>query len=677
MLVNMSLSPDATLTRNQRQVHLDFHNSPLIPDLASVFDADEFARTFADAHVNSVTVFAKCHHGMCYYPTQHGTSHPALKGRDLLGEQIESLHRRGIRAPIYTTIGWEEDAAARHPDWLQLCHNGSPARSTGVGPWKFLNFLHADYQDYIEAHLRELQSRYGAEIDGVFLDILAFHPDACWSIPCIHFREKHGLPTNTAGSYERFQSAAQAAFGHRFTPLLQGLLPPQATVFYNASNDVSLDSTIGPRLRYPLMTHAEIESLPTGRWGYQHFPRVARALAHWGKPWLGMTGRFLKSWGDFGGIKPQAALEYECFRAQALGGGNSVGDQLHPRGQLDPDAYALIGKVYVQCADAEPFYAGSHALPNFGNLCASFPGLDPTETAKSDEGAMLMAAEMHRDVEMLDESADLSRYPLIQLPDTVIVTPVLAAKLRAYYGDGGKLLVSYRSGFDPDGRWALDFLPFKLENEGCDVELYPTFWRARSDMVNVVGRGDRVCYLPGVKMQALAGTRVLVDRVSPYFKQTAESFSSHLYVPPAPAADAVPAVITGERFVYFADPIFREFRQEGNLMMRDTWHTAMNSLIGEPPFGNGLPKTMQIYPRRRGTDLLLTLLHYIPSRTAMSMDVIEERSTFAGECLHLPQQARSVRVYNGPSLEHDVHGAFMLPLAKGRLLLEVHNYFQM
>ena len=661
--------------RNQRQVHLDFHNSPLIPDLALAFDADAFARTFEQARVNSVTVAAKCHHGMCYYPTQVGTTHPSLAGRDLLGEQIEALHRRDIRAPIYTTVGWEEEAARFHPEWRQLRADGTSVSSANVGPWIFLNFLHGDYQDYVEAHVRELCARYGSAIDGVFLDVLTFHEEACWSETSIRFREKMGLPQNGSGAHARFQSAAQMAFAQRFTPLLRGLLPPHATVFYNASHDISLDSASGPRSRYPLITHVEIESLPSGSRGYQHFPRVARALAHWGKPWLGMTGRFLKSWGDFGGVKPQAALEYECFRAQALGGGNSIGDQLHPCGKLDPDTYALIGKVYTQCEQAEPFYDGSSALPNFGNLCASFPGLNPQETFKSDEGAMLMAAEMHRDVAMLDESADLTNFTVVQLPDTGVITQVVAKKLREYYRDGGKLLLSYRSGFDAEGRWALDFLPYEVNHPERDVTLYPTYWRARPDMVSVVGQSDRVCYLPGVEVKAHAGTRVLVERVLPYFRRTEEDFSSHLYVPPAPEADPSPAVIAGERFVCFADPIFREFRQAGNLMMRDTWHAAMNSLIGEPPFGDGLPKTMELVPRRRDDDLLLTLLHYIPSRTALDKDLIEEPSSFAGERLHLPEQAQTVRIFSGKVLERDADGAFVLPAVKGRLLLEVPGYF--
>ena len=52
------------------------------------------------ANVDSVTLFAKCHHGMSYYPTKVGKVHPGLMF-DLLGAQIEACHKRDIRAPIF------------------------------------------------------------------------------------------------------------------------------------------------------------------------------------------------------------------------------------------------------------------------------------------------------------------------------------------------------------------------------------------------------------------------------------------------------------------------------------------------------------------------------------------------------------------------------------------------
>lgn len=41
------------------------------------------------------------------FPERH---HPHLK-RNLLKEQSEACHRRGIRAPVYTTIQWDQFAA--------------------------------------------------------------------------------------------------------------------------------------------------------------------------------------------------------------------------------------------------------------------------------------------------------------------------------------------------------------------------------------------------------------------------------------------------------------------------------------------------------------------------------------------------------------------------------------
>ena len=40
-----------------RQIHLDFHTSPLIPNIAAEFDADEFVRMLKLGHVDSVTCF--------------------------------------------------------------------------------------------------------------------------------------------------------------------------------------------------------------------------------------------------------------------------------------------------------------------------------------------------------------------------------------------------------------------------------------------------------------------------------------------------------------------------------------------------------------------------------------------------------------------------------------------
>jgi hypothetical protein len=416
--------------------------------------------------------------------------------------------------------------------------------------------------------------------------------------------------------------------------------------------------------------------LPSGFWGYFHFPRLARSTSHWGKPWLGMTGRFQTMWGDFGGIKPQAALEFECFRPQALGGANSIGDQLHPRGKLDPAAYDLIGAVYKQIADAEPFYAGSTTLVQVGITTSGTPGLDGDDTAKSDEGAIQMCEEAHYECQLLDADNSLESLELVILGDSTTVTPAFVDKLRAYYARGGKILVSHKGGCDAAGKWALDFLPITIEG---NVEQFPAYWRTKASFSPELARTDRVFYQQGVVVKAGPGTETLVERVLPYFKRDAVRYCSHLQTPPRPDSSGQPVVIAGERFVYFADPIFREYRKAGNIAARDAWRLAMQRLIGVAPFGHGLASTIQVYPRRKDRSLLLTLLHYIPVRKALDIDMIEERSSFAGEVLRLPAAAKEVRVFGtDEKLARSADGSgFELPArARGRLLLEVPDFFR-
>jgi len=170
---------------------------------------------------------------------------------------------------------------------------------------------------------------------------------------------------------------------------------------------------------------------------------------------------------------------------------------------------------------------------------------------------------------------------------------------------------------------------------------------------------------------------VLVDRVLPYFRRTDLTFCSHFQAPPVPEIDADhPAALGGNNWAYFADPIFREYRKSGNLAVRDGWRCAVEQLIGPPPFGRGLPTTMLLYPRRAGVDLRLTLLHYVPVRKALDIDMIEERMSFAGKTLYLPESARQVRVFGAAEpLPRTPDGGFALPTTKGRLLLEVPGFF--
>jgi hypothetical protein len=665
----------------RRQVHLDFHNSPHIPGICEQFDAEAFAETMARAQVDSVTVFARCIHGMAYYPTKIGHTHPHLAAeRDFLGEAIEALHRRGIRAPIYATVTWEEGVAAEHPEWRQMFENGRLATMNTFmdesyvpgSQWKVLDFIHPDYMDYVEAYLTEILQAYTC--DGFFIDMLFYVPNASWSRAARDFRHRYGIQGNDLAAHYALEAKAQAYFAERMTGLIHQHAP-KATVFYNTPNNLYNRRDLGASARWPHQTHIEIESLPSGIWGYQHFPRVARRMLTSGKEWLGMTGRFQKMWGDFGGIKPQPALEYECFRTQALGGANSVGDQLLPDGRLDPDAYDLIGAVFAQCAEAEPFYGDSTQIRDIGILAAARP--DPQESAQhlSEDGAIQLCTELRYECALLDDQCDWEDYRLILLPDDVHVDAALAERIHAYRAAGGRILASHQSAWDTATNWMLGGEAFTLAGE---AERFPNYWlpSAAGPAAGTCGI-ERVFYNQGLNVEfSSSAAEIWIERIEPWFQRDDLHYCSHFQTPSSGKASPYPACVHADGLVYFADPIFREYRERGNGYVKTALRAVLDPLIG-PPRISGPAATVESSLRRKGDDLLITLLHYLPVRKAVDCEVIESRLAFDRQLLRIDRAVDALEVFpDGTKLAKDSGGSYTLPPADGRILLCAKNYFR-
>ena len=160
--------------------------------------------------------------------------------------------------------------------------------------------------------------------------------------------------TNDEWVNERFRSEISARAVTPSSPALR--------IFYNCGHIHKQ----GPQ-RFATYTHLELESLPTGGWGYDHFPSSARYAATLGFDFVAHTGKFHTSWGEFGGFKHPHALEYETAQMVALGAKCLVGDQLHPNGAINPDTYASIAPAYARIAKLEPYLEGARQVSEVGD----------------------------------------------------------------------------------------------------------------------------------------------------------------------------------------------------------------------------------------------------------------------------------------------------------------------
>ena len=598
-----------------RQVHLDFHTSEDIPGIGAKFDPEAFAETLAKARVDSITCFARGHHGWIYYDSKLSPEriHPHLARKNLLVEQIDACHRRGIRVPIYTTVQWDHYTAQRHPEWVVLNAEG---KIDGTPPFEagfYRNLcVNSPYRDFLKAHTKEILQTL--PVDGLFFDIVKMC-ECC----CRHCREgmiAEGL--DPARQEDRLAYATDVINGFRkdMTRLVRRF-NKTCTVFYNAGH-------VGPYIRRSLTayTHLELESLPSGFWGYLHFPVTARYARTLGVDCLGMTGKFHTFWGDFHSFKNRAALEFECFSTLAMGAKCSVGDQLHPSGKICRHTYKLIGSVYEQVERKEPWCRRTRPVTEIGVFTPENPTRN-FEIPDGIKGATRILQEAACQFDIIDENTDFGKYPLLILPDTCRVDAKLAARLDKYVADGGSMIASFESGLACDGE------DFAIRSLGVrrigPAPFSPDFIVPAGPIGNNLPRTEHVMYQRGLQVRAVRGAKTLAQVRKPYFNRTWEHFCSHRHTPSA-GRTAYPGVVGKGRAVYFAHPIFIQYNDNAPEWCKQLVVNAVEMLIGAPLVQHDGPSSVlaALNDQPREKRRVLHLLHYIPERRSQSIDVIKD-----------------------------------------------------
>ena len=559
-----------------RQVHLDFHTSPHISGVGSRFDKAQFQAALKEGNVNSITVFAKCHHGYCYYPTRVGTQHPTMTpGFDLTGAMIEAAHEIGVAAPVYITAGWSALDAQRHPEWCMLDKNGVK-RDNGSDPnagpddprpactWDHL-CLSGDYARHIYDITREVCDRY-ADLDGLFYDIV-FLNKACYCPNCLAGMRAEGLnPENERDAEEYYRRSHL-----RFMAECQRILRekhPEATIFFNGGAEIY-------RPEYLVgQSHFEMEDLPTTWGGYNKMPPRASFMSRYPKEYLGMTGKFHTSWGEFGGYKNPDALKYEVLTMAMYGAKCSVGDQMPPDGKMDMETYRIIGHAYRALEAIEPWAYPASSTATLGvYLCGR---------EESDEGLHDMLLESHIDFDVVMPGDDLGRFRALILPDCVRLTAEEGARLGAFIARGGAVLFTGTSAVE-NGRF--------LINPGAEyvgAAQYRQDYFMAGDAIRLpFGNAPFLCYRAGERTRVTDG-EVLAEVYEPWFDRTWARYCSHQNTPYRDESASHPAAVRKGNVIYMAHPLCAMYKKDGAQLFREALIRAL-SLIYEPTYRVSLP----------------------------------------------------------------------------------------
>jgi len=566
-----------------RQIHLDFHTSPAIPGIGEAFDKQAWQNTLKTGHVNSVTTFATCHHGWSYYETKVGRMHPHL-GFDLLQAQFEAAKEMDVNVPIYLTAGVNNWAAYEHPEWREVGHDG---RYTGwaqnvIDPGFHKMCFNSPYLALLCEQIREVVRRF-PKCDGIFLDIIS--QNACCCKWCLESMAQLGLDAaneddrrvNAGQVLEKYYQAATAA---------AKVDDPDMPVFHNSGHITKGDTDI---LKY--FSHLELESLPTGGWGYDHFPLSAKYCTQLDKDFLGMTGKFHTTWGEFGGFKHPNALRYECAAMIAMGAKCSVGDQLHPCGKLDESTYALIGEAYAEVEAKEAWCDHVRPVADIGLLSSTAVNGSSQRESAAETGAGRVLLESHMLFNILDAEMDFSPYKALLLPDDIRVQAGLKAKIDAYLAQGGKLILSGDSGLNEAGTdflWGLG-ADFTGKSAFCPDYVLPAEG-LRPSFCN----SPLVMYQPSNRIKVTTG-KSLGQTFDPYFNRTFRHFCSHQHTPNQLEASGYDGGVISGNILYLAHPVFTIYAAYGAVAYKEYTSNAIKSFLGDGlSVSTNLPSTARL-----------------------------------------------------------------------------------
>lgn len=618
----------------------DVHTMPAVPDVGAGFDADAYAERIARCGIDYVVFHARCNLGMAYYNTELGIRHPSLN-YDLFGDLVEALRKRDIALTAYVNVGLSHEESLRHRDWLVLMPDGRTYQPDRMNHFMRMMCYNSGYGDHVVAMCEEIVRNY--PVAGLFLDCMHQHP--CVGRECMQEMKELGIDWTDDFQLREFAQLSRVRIAKRIADAALGVRPDLLLYF----NGVSYES------QDKIGTYLEYECLPTGGWGYEVLPLYGRFMRTLGKPLLNMTGRFHRSWGDFGGIRTEPSIEYDVIHSLALGMRVTIGDHFHPRGDINEAVFDLIERVYGRAQRLEPWLDGARAEAEIA-LVAPWPGFSYVhgeEFARSQaalKGAARMLCELKQqfDVVSLDRSWD--GYRLLILPDLVTLDEQTAAKVQAHLDRGGAVLSSGWSGADPDRR------RFVLEAWGLGLEgedpADPAYLLAGDELAEELPNMPLVLYDRGTAVAALEGTHVLAETGASYFNRHWDGEHHHVYLPPDGPTGRAAVTIHGP-VAHLSHPFFTTYYNHAPVPLRQIVSHLLDELLphpmvrceGLPSFGRAMVTSQ---PGRR----MVYLLSYVPERRGAAVDMIEEPIELREVVVSLRiDDRRPVRAYLAPNRE--------------------------
>lgn len=434
-------------------------------------DPAEWEKFIVESNINQMTVYTKDHWGYSYYDTALGCKHEGLGNRDWIAEIAPVLKKHNVEFTAYYCFEYDTYAPETHPKWSVLTKDGIPLRcgmptNSSNAKWG-IPCMHTGYRDYALGQLKEVVEKYHP--DSLFIDI--FGITLCYCPTC---REKY-----------------RKRFGYEMPETDEDMMEKNAdlTAYLDDEAERLLDDVRNA-------VRAIDPTLPVSINFSAHYPKAVRDKLDYmfTEPWAGiwLSGAYTR---DTSGGKPaqlgpgdisavynyQPDSIYELAAAEIAAQGCRVfmySESMHYDGTLDHTEAQKVGKAYREVEKFEKYLTDRKHYADIAIVQSDVADtLHVTQPIQIRCVGRALVSGMHRQallgaMQLCDYSkrswcvvpelemdfARMCEYKMILLPDLFYISDRLAADLRRYVENGGKVLFSGESGvYDRSGKMLPDF----------------------------------------------------------------------------------------------------------------------------------------------------------------------------------------------------------------------------
>jgi len=433
------------------------------------FDAEKYAECMEIAGVDTAYVYASNCLGLCLFPSKIGVCHSITAKRDIFGETVAALHKRGIRVVGYLN-SWCTEVARLHPEWQITCSDGSRLMDESRFGTCCLN---SPYAEMFHSLVYEMVSQYN--IAGLWVDMVGFFMSDCHCEWCKKkYKEQTGfdLPTTISWKDENYIRYIQFKFD---------TVAKYAEGISNAARRAKPDITLS----------YQCASWPLAPWtgiGDDYFKTmdyvagdfyadrdstdiVCRLLSKLTQdsPFEYMISR-AQSLDYHTAIKDKSEILLQAYTAFLCGGAFLFIDAIDPDGGMNLNLYKMMREIKDELS---PFFETidyeAKVLRDVGVYINfdSFSGIDgegkPSsslnkyadvidEKLKNINRAFSRA---HIDYDILTGKNinELENYKVLIIPDLYRMSEAECEKIRQYVRKGGRIYISgYSSALSADGK---------------------------------------------------------------------------------------------------------------------------------------------------------------------------------------------------------------------------------